>query len=156
MMDLLTALEESGFATWLRESTSLWAYPLVLTLHTVGLAALVGLNATFDLRVLGYGHTIPLARIESLFRVMWAGFWLNLVTGLMLFATVATTKGVAPVFIVKLGLVAAGVVAVVVLRRLIYGQDAPPMVTRPARIWATVSLIVWAAAIMTGRFMAYL
>ena len=51
MMELLTVLEDSAFSTWLRESTSLWAYPTILTLHTVGLAVLVGLNATVDLRV---------------------------------------------------------------------------------------------------------
>jgi hypothetical protein len=156
MMDLLTAIENSGFAIWLRESTSLWAYPLVLALHTVGLAALVGVNAAFDLRVLGYARGIPLARIEGMFPVMWVGFWLNAITGVMLFSTVATTKGVAPVFLFKLGLVAAGVIAVIVSRRSIYARDRAPMITTPARAWAVVSLVVWAAAITTGRFMAYL
>jgi hypothetical protein len=44
MMELLATLENSGFGTWLRESPSIWAYPAVLTLHTLGLGVLVGGN----------------------------------------------------------------------------------------------------------------
>ena len=156
MMDLLTALEKSAFSIWLRESTSLWAYPLVLTLHTVGLAMLVGINAAFDLRVLGFASGVPLGRIEPFFRAMWVGFWINLVTGAMIFATVATTKGTAPVFMIKLGLVVLGVTAVLLLRRIVYRDHSAPRITTSARTWAVVSLVVWTAAIVTGRLMAYL
>ena len=41
-MELLASLENSGFGIWLRESPSIWAYPAVLTLHTLGLGVLVG------------------------------------------------------------------------------------------------------------------
>ena len=155
MMELLTALEDSAFSVFLRESTSLWAYPTILTLHTVGLAMLVGINAAFDLRVLGFANGVPLAKIEPLFRAMWIGFWINLITGAMLFATVATTKGTAPVFLIKLGLVALGVTAVVGLRRSVF-RETGPMITRSARSWAAASLVIWVAAIVTGRLMAYL
>lgn len=156
MMDLLTTLEGSAFSTWLRESTSLWAYPTILTLHTLGLAMLVGINAAFDLRVLGFADGVPLARIEPFFKAMWVGFWINLVTGAMIFATVATTKGTAPVFMIKLSLVVLGVIAVLLLRRTVYGGAAAPRITASARAWAVVSLVVWTAAIVTGRLMAYL
>ena len=156
MMDLLITLESSAFSTWLRESTSLWAYPTILTLHTLGLAMLVGINAAFDLRVLGFADGVPLARIEPFFKAMWVGFWINLVTGAMIFATVATTKGTAPVFMIKLGLVVVGVTAVVLLRRIVYGGLSAPRITASARAWAVVSLVVWTAAIVTGRLMAYL
>ena len=154
-MDLLTALEDSAFSTFLRESTSIWAYPTILTLHTVGLAILVGTNAAFDLRVLGFADGVPLARIQPFFRAMWAGFWINAVTGAMLFATVATTKGTATVFMLKLGLVVLGVAAVLFLRRSVYGGRTP-RITAGARRWAIVSLAIWTAAIITGRLMAYL
>lgn len=156
MMELLTALEGSAFSIWLRESTSLWAYPTILTLHTVGLALLVGINAAYDLRVLGFANGVPLDRIASFFRVMWIGFWINLMTGAMLFATVATTKGTATVFLIKLGLVAVGVATVMLLRRAVYRGPAAPQITASAKTWAVVSLAVWTAAIVTGRLMAYL
>jgi hypothetical protein len=156
MMELLAALEDSAFSMWLRESTSLWAYPTILTLHTVGLAMLVGINAAFDLRVLGFANGVPLDRIAPFFRAMWVGFWINLITGAMLFATVATTKGTATIFMIKLGLVVLGVSAVLLLRRSVYRGSAEPQITASARTWAVVSLVVWTAAIVTGRLMAYL
>jgi hypothetical protein len=44
MMEWLTWFEYSGFGIWLRESPSMWAYPAVLTLHTIGLGVFVGGN----------------------------------------------------------------------------------------------------------------
>ena len=58
-MEFLSTLESSGFSTWLRESNSIWGYPMILTLHTVGLALLVGANTVLDLRL------VDQQRIES-------------------------------------------------------------------------------------------
>ena len=79
MTAFLTALENSGLSTWLRESNSIWAYPTVLTLHTIGLALLVGANAALDLRVLGVGKAIAVSDQRPLFRGMWIGVWVNAV-----------------------------------------------------------------------------
>ena len=157
MTELLLALQESAFSTWLRESTSVWAYPTVLTLHTVGLAVLVGVNTTFDLRVLGFGRDVPLAAIEKWFPAMWTGFWLNAITGAMLFAIDPITKGMTLIFFVKLTLVAAGVALIVALRGAVYGSPRipVPMVPFRAKTYALLSLGVWIAAMATGRFMAY-
>ena len=86
MTDMLTALENSSFSEWLLGSPSLWAYPTVLTLHTLGLGVLVGANWALDLRLLGVAPGIPLRALEKLFRWMWIGFWINAVSGVMLFA----------------------------------------------------------------------
>lgn len=98
MMELLAALEDSAFAIWLREATTIWAYPTVLTLHTAGLAVLVGANAAVDLRFLGFGRQIALAHMERFFPAMWLGFWLNAITGVMLFTTDPITKGTTILF----------------------------------------------------------
>jgi hypothetical protein len=157
MMALLAALEQSAFSIWLRESTSIWAYPTVLMLHTVGLAMLVGLNAAVDLRVLGFGRGIELAWFRKLFPAMWIGFWMNLVTGAMLFAIDPIVKGTTTLFMFKLGLVVVGVVLIVVLRRTMYGGAPRAVPVTPAtKAIALLSLIVWLAAITTGRFMAYI
>ncbi|HWN83917.1 MAG TPA: hypothetical protein VNN99_02150, partial [Vicinamibacterales bacterium] len=74
-MDWLATLENSAFATWLRESNTIWAYPLVLTLHTVGLALLVGANWVLDLRILGGMGRVTIPDLSWTFRVMWIGFW---------------------------------------------------------------------------------
>lgn len=156
MLQLFTSLESTSFAIWLRESNTIWAYPTVLTLHTVGLALLVGASMALDLRLLGFAPRIPVAALSKSFRVMWFGFWLNLATGLMLFAADASTKGATRLFAFKLGLVVMGVVSVLLIERVVFRGDPERASTRwPARGLAAASLVVWLAAITAGRFMAY-
>jgi hypothetical protein len=157
MTELLTAIEASAFSTFLRESTSVWAYPTVLMLHTVGLALLVGLNAAFDLRLLGVGRGVPLDALETWFPVMWIGFWLNLVTGVALFAADPIRLGTTTIFFSKLGVVVVGVVLIPLLRRAVYGRAGlrNPTISRTAQAYALLSLLVWTVAIVTGRLMAY-
>jgi hypothetical protein len=156
MTAFLTTIENSGLSTWLRESNSIWAYPTVLTLHTIGLALLVGANAALDLRVLGFGKAIAVSDLRPLFRWMWLGFWVNALSGAVLLAADATTKVAAPMFIIKLGLVAAGVAVIIALDRHVYGPATTPGVITPAaRSLAAASLFIWVIAIAAGRLMAY-
>jgi len=155
-MNLLSSLEGSSFSMWLLGSNSIWAYPTVLTLHTFGMMVLVGASAMLDLRLLGFGRGIPLDSIKTLFRVMWVAFYLNAVTGSMLFVADATKRGTSVIFLVKLLLVAAGVVTIVLIKREVYGKNpAPVTVSGTARRLAIASLLVWSAAISTGRLLAY-
>ena len=83
-MDFLIRLEESGFGTWVRESPSLWAYPTVLFLHTLGLAMVVGLSTAFDLRLIGVAPSLPLTPFKSFYPLIWIGFIINAVSGVAL------------------------------------------------------------------------
>ena len=155
-MDFLSSLESSGFSTWLRESNSIWGYPTILTLHTVGLALLVGANTVLDLRLLGFAQRLPLEELARAFRIMWIGFWLNAVTGAMLFAADATTRGTSRLFISKLFLVAFGVLVILAIRRQVFGTTPDqPRIGSTAKLLAVTSLAVWIAAITAGRLMAY-
>ena len=50
------------------ESPSVWAFPTVLTLHTTGLAVLVGASWLLDLRLLGISNrNIPLSAFRWVF-----------------------------------------------------------------------------------------
>ena len=156
MTAFLTAFENSALSTWLRESNSIWAYPTVLTLHTIGLALLVGANTALDLRVLGVGKAIAIADLRPLVRWMWIGFWVNALSGVVLLGADATTKAAAPMFVIKMGLVVAGVVIIRALDRRLYGSSTSPDVTTPAvRVLAMASLALWFVAIAAGRLMAY-
>jgi hypothetical protein len=155
MMNILVTLENSAFSNWLRESPSLVAYPAVLTLHTLGLAILVGASWMLDLRVLGFGRAIPLTALARIFRVMWIGFWINTISGLALFAADATGKGSTWLFLVKLLLIAVGVATIPLIRRSVFASPEPS-ITPQARRLAVVSLGVWVAAIAAGRLMAYI
>ena len=153
MSDFFATLEALPVSTWLRESNSIWAYPTMLTLHTLGLALLVGASAALDLRVLGWGQALALADLRPLFRWMWIGFWVNALSGVVLLAADATTKAAAPMFLIKLGLVSVGVVVMTAQRREVFVPSAA--VTPTAKSLAVVSLAVWVVAIAAGRLMAY-
>jgi hypothetical protein len=154
MNELLTALHDSAVATWVRESSTLWAYPMVITMHTFGLAVLVGASTAVDLRVLGVGRQIPLGSLRGFFSVMWIGFWLNAATGVLLFAADPRTT---PVFMIKLVAVAVGVVLIVFIRRALIGDGrSTTTVTPTVKTYAVLSLLAWVAATTTGRLMAYL
>jgi hypothetical protein len=155
MLDMLAALEATGFSTWLRESPSLWAYPTVLTLHTVGLALLVGPSWALDLRLLGFAPAVPLRALERAFPVMWIGFWVNGISGLLLFAADATTKGATLLFAAKLALIAIAVVNIFAIRHVVYRRPPEPVSGPAARTLAVVSIALWIAAIGAGRWMAY-
>jgi hypothetical protein len=155
MTELLASLEATPFSTWLRESPSVWAYPTVLTLHTVGLGVLVGANWMVDLRVLGFGRAIPLSVLRRAFPFMWAGFWLNAMTGVLLFVS-DPTKGTTTVFMWKLAIIAVGVALLISLKRRLYGRGREmDAATLAVKAIAAGSLVAWIAAIATGRWMAY-
>jgi hypothetical protein len=156
MMDLLTQLENSGFSSWVRESNSLLAYPLILFLHTVGMGLLAGVSGLVDLRVLGLAPEIPLNAMERLQPVMWGGFWINSITGIILFCPDATVKSISPVFYTKLVFVAVAMVLTVKIKKTVF-QD-PLADKRPApngKALALASLICWLGAITAGRLLAY-
>jgi hypothetical protein len=154
-MDFFASLEGSALSTWVREADTVWAYPTILTMHTFGLALLVGASGVFDLRVLGVARRIPLAPMRSLFTVMWIGFWLNAITGSLLFIADASRRATSGLFLTKLLFVAVGVAAIIMIKRDVFGPSGDPVITSKARGLAMVSLGVWALAIAAGRLLAY-
>ena len=159
MTDFTIWLESSALGVWTRESPSIWAYPTVLTLHTVGLGVLVGANCVIDFRLLGFAPRLPIPSLAPLYRFMWAGFVVNAITGAMLFVSNATTKARQPIFYVKLLLIAVALLVTAVIRRTL-ARDLSPGGADPtpaqARRLAALSLALWTGAIAAGRLMAYL
>ena len=95
-------LEGTALATWTRESPSIWAYPTILTLHTVGLGIVVGASAVIDFRLLGFAPRISLpSLLATVPDHLWA-FVLNAATGVLLFMSDATDQVGQPVFYIKL------------------------------------------------------
>ena len=147
MHAFLATIQDSAISTWVRESSSPWAYPTVLFLHTVGLAILVGLNVAVDLRVLGAARRIPLAPLGRFFRLMWFGFGISTVSGLALFAANATTTAVNPTFWVKMAFIALALIDMRAMRRRLSDPSG--------RLLAAASLLFWAGAITAGRLLLY-
>jgi hypothetical protein len=142
---------------WLRESTTIWAFPFVLILHTVGLAFMVGVNVAIDLRALGGAMGVPLMSLRRYYRVMWAGFWINAFSGVLLLIAYPTKALTNPVFYLKLSLIAVGVVLAMKIRVYLTSGTvgANDVAPRRLRTLAAISLLLWVASITAGRLLAY-
>ena len=157
-MNFLQSIENSGFSAWVRESPSVWAYPLVIFLHAAGLSMVVGLSSVINLAILGFAPGLPLAPMAKLYRLIGAGFWINAISGIVLAMADATTMAVNPIFWIKMGLIALAVADVLIIKKKVFGD--PLLDKRPlagsVRALAVLSLILWIAAITAGRLTAYL
>jgi len=157
-VEFLSWLENTATVTWIRESTSLLGYTLYLALHTLGLVFLLGPVFIIGLRMTGLVPRLPIAPLRSFFPLMVGGFVVNLVSGLVLFATAPISFVRNTTFLVKLTCV---LLAVAVLRKFLRvvfgGGDAPDVAveTRQARVLFTVSATLWLVAITAGRLTAY-
>ena len=154
---MLLWLESNPLAVWVHESPSVWAQPTVLTLHTMGMAVLVGACWVLDLRLLGISRSVPLSSFRWVFRAVAVGLVVNLVTGALLFAQRATTLGPSIPFLIKMGLVIASVATLMPLRSLVFRSHAEQReVSGSARLLAVASILTWSGAITAGRLLAYL
>jgi hypothetical protein len=156
MMALIASFEQNAFSVWVRESPSLLAFPFILYLHTLGLALLAGVNVGLDVWLLAR-RTVPSFDLKGVYRVMWLGFGINLLSGLALLAAYPAKALTNWVFFAKLTLV---VIALWVLQRMkaelvVAGGAAAREVTAQARYLAMLSLFLWAGTIFAGRFLAY-
>ena len=156
-MKLLSTIEYSAFCTWVRESNSLWAYPGILFMHTLGTAVVVGMSAMVDLRVLGFARRLPVAPLERYFPIIWAGFWASAISGAILFAADATSKIVSPLFGVKMLAIVFGVLTMVAHPADSLSRSVRDDAAGGTGKWlAAASLLLWFAAIAAGRLMAYI
>jgi len=157
MMAFLTALHDSAFSTWLRESESVWAFPTVLTVHTFGMMLLVGCAWVVDLRLLGIARSIPIGPMRPLFRVMWAAFWINLATGVLLFIADPERKATSLLFGFKMLLIIVNLPLLKRLERAVYREGPEPAtVGGGTRQLAAASAALWAGTIFAGRLLGYM
>jgi hypothetical protein len=59
MDPFLIWLEATSLSTWIRDSPSVFAFPTILSLHTVGMGLVAGLSAAIALRILGVASQVP-------------------------------------------------------------------------------------------------
>jgi len=154
LQSLLQSLQESQFAIWMLESS--YGYPVILTLHTTGLAVVVGVLLLVDLRVLGRVPALPLQAMRPLMTLVWSAFLVNLVTGLLIFVSDAERYYGSVNFRIKISAVLLAIALAVPVQRYLRDADAAA-VSAPGgvRFAAGSSIALWAAALVSGRLMAY-
>lgn len=158
MLELFARIEESGICTWVRESSSVWAYPTFIFFHSLGMGFLVGTSMVIDLRLLGFARGVPLEPMKKFFPALWFGFCVSVASGFVL-TIIDIRKWLGdPLFYIKIGLIALAMIT----GRLIWNRvfrdpsaaDIP--ITAGTKALAAASLFLWMAAITAGRLTAYL
>ena len=99
-MGIFELLEESALALWVGES--LWGYPIMLSLHAVGLSIVVGIFTMLNLRILGLLKDIELSTFKSLYQLSWVGLVINTTSGFSLFSSQATYFVTSKPFLIKI------------------------------------------------------
>jgi hypothetical protein len=156
MDPFLEWLQSLSLPTWIAESDSIWSFPTVLFVHAVGMGLTAGIIFVVGLRLLGVGRPLPLSSVRVLFKIFWVGFFVNLITGSLLFAAHATSTGHVPVYYAKLVLIAIGLVLVYPMQKFVNGDGSDGAIPASVKGVAVLSLAVWVGVITTGRFIAYL
>jgi hypothetical protein len=151
-------LESTPIAMWV--GLSLWAYPMLLAIHIVGLAIVVGIFSMRDLRLLGMFTGLQPAAFLPLSRLAWVGFIINAISGILLFTSQAVTFVNNTPFLIKIvailtGMALAGVIQSR-LRSELAGDGSYAEISGSTRSIATASLACWLTAIIAGRLIAYL
>ncbi len=152
-------LYDSGIGTAIRES--IWVFPIIETIHVLGITLLVGTVAILDLRLLGLVlKREQVSRVASqILPLTWAGFGVMFVSGFLLFWAEAATCYANPAFRVKLILLILVGLNPLIFHLTIYRSVGSwnEVVVTPlrARLAAFSSLTLWGGIVCAGRAIAY-
>jgi hypothetical protein len=136
-----------------------WAWPVMESLHFMGMSVLIGTIGLFDLRLLGFARGIPFAALHRLIPLGIAAYTLQILTGLCFLSGTPDQYLWNPAFRFKVTFMLVAGLNVLffysrVFRRLQQaGADsAPPL---GARVAGAVSLTMWIGVMSAGRLLTF-
>ena len=157
MKGFLNFLEQTEFSNWVRDAPTIWAFPTILFLHTLGMGIVAGGSTMISVIVLGLWPRAPIKPFARMFPLLWVAFGVNAVTGTMMLVADATNKLTSLDFYIKMALVFAGLFVLIRMRRQIFEDpqiDQVPL-SGNTKMLAWASLACWFGAITAGRLLAY-
>jgi hypothetical protein len=159
LQDFCQWLYDLPWVVHLEESDNL--FPIIETVHVLGIMLMAGTIIAVDLRVLGIVFRgQPVQRIVgALLPLTWWGFALMLSSGLPLFAAESIKLIHNPAFQMKLALLTLAGANALLFHRTVYkrvGDWGNTGVATPAaaRFLAATSALLWFAVVVAGRLIA--
>jgi hypothetical protein len=152
-------LEQTSWGTTIRES--LWLFPVIETVHIFGIILLVGGTSILDLRLMGLAfRDEPVSKLAHRFIPWaWAGFIIQVTTGLLMFSSEATKMYVNLAFQIKMLMILAAGLNAFVFHSLAYQSvgkwDTEPVAPMSARVAGLISILFWFGIVAAGRWIAY-
>jgi hypothetical protein len=156
-MKFLLFLEDLSFSHWVKEAQTIWAFPMILFVHTFGMSIVAGGAAMLSLVLLGFWPAGPIKPFGRMFPLLWVAFGINAVTGTMMLVADATTRLTSFDFYLKMVFVFTGLFLLVRMRRQIFQDPQLDRAPLPgnAKMLAWATLACWFGAIISGRLLAY-
>lgn len=157
-MSFLLWLEQTGVSVWVREAPTLWAFPFVLILHTLGLGVTAGFSVAINIWILKFARRYAIAPMRRFLPVIWLGFTVTLISGLLLLAAYPTKALTDQVFYLKISLIVLALLQLLWVRRRVFVDTDPGRPFEPdrkLRASAAAAIGLWAGAVLTGRLLAY-
>ncbi len=158
ILQLCEWIGNTSFSVGIRES--IWIYPIIESVHVLGLTLFLGLLLLWDTRLLGF--VLRRVPVSALWRQLfpWIAFGAVIITisGTLLFWS-DPVKFYGNVFfrikVVALLLAAANAAAyhLGIERKLVEWDTATP--PRAARLAGGTSIAIWAIVVVVGRLIAY-
>jgi hypothetical protein len=138
---------------------SVWAWPVLESLHFMGMSVLIGTIGLFDLRLLGFARGVPYTALHRMIPLGIGAYTVNILTGLCFLSGMPDQYLWNPAFRFKVAfMVVAGLNVVFfytrVFRRLEQlAPDTPPPIG--ARLAGAVSLTMWIGVMSAGRLLTF-
>ncbi|MEP0176231.1 MAG: DUF6152 family protein [Paraglaciecola sp.] len=150
-MPVLLWLEDSIVGKTI--SSTEWGYPIVLSLHALGMAILVGVALMLTFRVLGFASAIPVTAMASYWHIAQAGFVVNILSGAALFSGNAVELYFNWAFRIKIMLVIVGLLLTWWLVKMCIRRSE--IISQAHIKLAAITSATWVAAIIAGRLIGY-
>lgn len=152
-------LEQSQVGQLVRMTPYL--YPVLMSLHVIGIAIMVGPAFLVDLRLLGFGR--DLVRVTTATRLLLpvshVGFLIVAVTGAAMFTGIVYVVSRSAAAPWKFGLILLAAINILIFHKGVYcsvgAWDSNSKTPRMAKVAALVSMICWTGVIFGGRFLSY-
>ncbi len=151
------SIEGGVVYTWV--TSIFWLWPVMETLHFIGLSMLLGGLIIIDTRLAGLFRGINIAATHKLLPWVFIGFGINLVTGVLFFFGDPMRYSVNIGFQIKMVLVViAGLNALWFWFRInkdMHTWAADADTPAEAKVVAWVSLVTWTGVLLLGRLIPY-
>lgn len=157
-----------GFFEWMANTPwsvelheSLWAYPIIESVHVLFLCLFLGLAVMFDLRLTGLSlRSMPVSQVyDRLLPWTQVGFVVMVITGILLFYGIPVRTYDNIFFRIKAVLLVVAGINVFLFHRGVYrtiaAWDNDPVPPARVRFAGYLSLAMWAVIVVTGRMIAY-
>lgn len=140
---------------------SLWAFPMIETVHVIALVTVLGTLLVMDLRMLGWASTaVPIRKVsEDTLKWTWMAFVLAAITGTLLWISKTSSYMINPYFLTKMGLMAVAGLNMLFFHFVTYKTvdqwDTAASPPTAVKLSAVLSLVLWIVIVFCGRAIGF-